>query len=815
MDAGGRSDLVGRTIAGRYELKDVLGRGGMATVYRAYQQALDRQVAVKIIASNLAHDPEFVERFRREARTVARLRHPNILTVHDFGEEDGLLFLVTELIGGGTLQSRMQEFRVADRAIELVAQVGAALDFAHAQGVVHRDVKPLNIFLERRGEADQGDQAILADFGIAKATAETTGGGLTGTGLSIGTPEYMAPEQLTGEAVDGRADLYALAVIAYQLLTGRLPIPRGGPHDTPLALVMRKTQTPPPAPTTFNPHLPSAVDRVLLRALATEPRERFATAADFVGALRSALTARSNAVPPRNPAASFSPQRPVWEYPPAVGQSSTVPLPPVASPAPPQRPPEAVPPTQRVAPPYQQPVPPVPQRAPEVRPVAAFGPAPQSLPAGGVPLVPAESVAPNPPPPTAARRWWLPIAGILAVTLIAVIFAGVYGRGLLARAGGGGATATATVRAVGTIGVIGGGASPTATIGVSPTGTSAATTGAALPATPAQPTPTVAPTPTVTVAPTATATTAPPTATATVVPPTNTSVPPTNTPPPPPSPTATRAPSTTPSLPVATGPPTGTLLYSSDKEGVWAIYRLNPDGSGERRLTELTANNYHGVWAPDGSLIAFVSERDGNPEIYLMNPDGTGQRRLTTDQGQHASPAWGSDSRKVAYVLKTGGVEAVYYVDITTNARKGLINAPAGWPAWSSKDDIAWTRSEGGYVTIYLSTVTGSASSKLPRPTAQSEDTPAFSPDGNFLAFAAGTKDNRQIIVCTASGAPRTAITARGADNSNPVWSPDGAYIAYSSTASGTQQLVVMRNDGTEATTITTGPGKKWYLSWR
>jgi TolB protein len=257
------------------------------------------------------------------------------------------------------------------------------------------------------------------------------------------------------------------------------------------------------------------------------------------------------------------------------------------------------------------------------------------------------------------------------------------------------------------------------------------------------------------------------------------------------------------------------LLYSSDKEGRWAIYLLNPDGSGELRLTDLDSDNYHGVWSPDGTRIAFVSERDDNPEIYLMAPDGSGQRRLTSDGGEHSAPAWGSDSGRVAYVLKNGGIEAAYFVEIATGRRTGLINSPAGWPAWSIKDDIAWTRVEGGYVTIYLSTVTGRTSSKLPRPVAQSEDTPAFSPDGNFLAFAAGTKENRQIVVSTATGADRRAITARGADNSNPVWSPDGAYIAYSSNASGVQQLVIMRNDGTEARTITTGAGKKWYLSWR
>ena len=198
----GRADLTGKTIAGRYELRDVLGRGGMATVYRAHQAALDRDVAVKVIAADLAQNPEFIERFRREARTVARLRHPHILTVHDFGEESGLLYLVTELITGGTLHSRLHEARPAEKTVDLIAQIAAALDYAHAQGVIHRDVKPLNIFIQGNWYDDQageeGEKAVLADFGIAKATAETTGNPLTGTGLSIGTPEYMAPEQITG-----------------------------------------------------------------------------------------------------------------------------------------------------------------------------------------------------------------------------------------------------------------------------------------------------------------------------------------------------------------------------------------------------------------------------------------------------------------------------------------------------------------------------------------------------------------------------------------------------------------------------------------
>ncbi len=180
----------------------------MATVCRAYQAAFDRFVAIKLIDPRLASDPTFVERFPLEARIAARLRHPNPLTIFDFGDDNSILYLVTELIEGGTLQARLGEINSFAVAIDLTEQIGAALDFADTQEIVHRDAKPANVFLE-------GDRAILADFGIAKVLSDTTDAGLTATGAGIGTPEYMAPEQLTGQPIDGRADLYALATMAY------------------------------------------------------------------------------------------------------------------------------------------------------------------------------------------------------------------------------------------------------------------------------------------------------------------------------------------------------------------------------------------------------------------------------------------------------------------------------------------------------------------------------------------------------------------------------------------------------------------------
>ena len=281
----GGEGRAGALLAGRYELRERLGRGGMATVRRAYQPALERFVAIKLIDPRLASDPTFVERFRQEARIAARLRHPNILSIYDFGDDNGTLYLVTELVTGGTLEERLDRLGGFAAALDLVEQIGRALDYAHAQGIVHRDVKPANIFLE-------GDRAILADFGIARQF-EGVIAGPTASGVGLGMPEYMAPEQVLGRAVDGHADLYALGVILYRLIARRLPFVRYGPEDTALALVMRKINEPIPPPSTFNGAISPTLDAILLRALSSDPAARYPTAAAFVAAARGALGLRA------------------------------------------------------------------------------------------------------------------------------------------------------------------------------------------------------------------------------------------------------------------------------------------------------------------------------------------------------------------------------------------------------------------------------------------------------------------------------------------------------------------------------------------
>ncbi len=262
---------------GPYELRGVLGRGGSATVYRGFDTGLGREVAVKVLTLRDRHDPILRERFRRESLAVARLRHPNIVTVHTAGEEGGVPYLVMELFPGGSLARRLgRPLAVTDAAI-VIRQIGTALDFAHAQGFLHRDIKPANIFLD-------GQRAILADFGIVKALSGDGGTDLTQTGLTVGTPEYIAPEQALGESLDGRADIYALGVVLYEMLTG-VP-PYGG---NTLEVLNGHVSGKIPEPRRRNPALTPALSIVILKALARYPEGRYPSGAAFADALDRAI----------------------------------------------------------------------------------------------------------------------------------------------------------------------------------------------------------------------------------------------------------------------------------------------------------------------------------------------------------------------------------------------------------------------------------------------------------------------------------------------------------------------------------------------
>lgn len=270
--------LEGRSL-GRYHILERLGEGGMAAVYKAFDTRLERNVAIKVVLESRQHSETFRKRFVREAKALAQLSHPNILHVNDFGEENGLLYLVMDYIPGGTLKKIMGKPMNWQAAAKLIIPLARALGTAHKQGIIHRDVKPANILMTESGEP------MLSDFGIAKLMAGEETIDLTGTGVGVGTPEYMAPEQGLNRNVDHRADIYALGTVFYELVTGRKPYRA----DTPLAVMLMRASEPLPIPTQFIPNLPQAVEQVILKSLAKQPENRYQDAAKFAEALENLL----------------------------------------------------------------------------------------------------------------------------------------------------------------------------------------------------------------------------------------------------------------------------------------------------------------------------------------------------------------------------------------------------------------------------------------------------------------------------------------------------------------------------------------------
>lgn len=272
------SSLIGKTL-GNCEIRDFIGKGGMATVYLGYQKNVDRQVAVKILPPHPGVDEQFKERFQLEARTIARLQHPHILPLYDYGTQDDLVYLVMAYISGGTFENRITKGEVTLEEIERVLkEIGGALDYAHRQGVVHRDIKPANILLDTEGHA------LLTDFGIAKLGEENLG--LTGTNV-VGTPAYMSPEQAQGLEITGKADIYSLGVVVFQALTGKLPFNA----PSVLQLMLSVVQDPIPDLDDFVSDAPVGLSSVLSRALAKDPDARYETALEFAEAFSSVIRA--------------------------------------------------------------------------------------------------------------------------------------------------------------------------------------------------------------------------------------------------------------------------------------------------------------------------------------------------------------------------------------------------------------------------------------------------------------------------------------------------------------------------------------------
>jgi serine/threonine-protein kinase len=333
--------LVPGANAGPYRIVEPLGRGGMASVYKAYEPKLDRYVALKVLPREFLHDPNFAQRFRQEAQVIARLEHPNIIPIYayDIEEPEGIPWMAMRLIPSGSLSDLLKRGRpTRERAVAILRGVADALDFAHRKSIVHRDVKPQNVLL------DEAARVYLADFGIAKMLESS--GGLTASGMITGTPQYMAPEQATGLKIGPAADVYALGIMAYEMLTGRVPFSA----DTPVAVLMKHVQDPLPLPP---PNVvPQAMLRALLKAAAKKPEERWATAGAFVDALAAGLGAatvpRIEAPTVEAPTVEVPRTLPQPAAPPTVVSPATAPAPAAATPPPlPARPPVMRPPAAR------------------------------------------------------------------------------------------------------------------------------------------------------------------------------------------------------------------------------------------------------------------------------------------------------------------------------------------------------------------------------------------------------------------------------------------------------------------------------------
>jgi serine/threonine protein kinase len=267
-------------MLGPYQIISQVGKGGMATVYKAYHAAMDRYVAVKILPHEFMHNDLFMGRFQQEVRLIAKLEHKHILPVYDYGESKGIPFLVMRFLDTGTLKDRIQAGQLFTEEVDrYFTQLAEALAYAHAKGVIHRDIKPSNALVDETGDI------FLMDFGIAKIVESTIQ--LTATGAITGTPAYMSPEQGQGLKVDHRTDIYSLGIVLYEMITGRVPFEA----ETPMAVIFKKIQEPLPPPSVYKPDINSEIEAVVLKALAKNPADRFATTQEFLAGWKRAYNA--------------------------------------------------------------------------------------------------------------------------------------------------------------------------------------------------------------------------------------------------------------------------------------------------------------------------------------------------------------------------------------------------------------------------------------------------------------------------------------------------------------------------------------------
>lgn len=723
-------DLIGQML-GQYEIRMLLGKGGMSSVYLGYQPSMDRPVAIKVLPREFLHDETFLARFQRETRIIARLEHLHILPVYDVGEYDGIPYIVMRYLTGGTVADMIDAaIPELTTTVRIISQAADALDYAHERGIIHRDMKPSNILLDESGNA------YLGDFGIARVAAQQAS--LTGSRI-VGTPPYVAPDMVRKEdKVTHSVDVYALGIITYEMLTGMPPYI----DEDPMKVLMSHVLEPVPVVRDMAPSVSPAVDAVLRRCLAKTAIERYRSAGAYARALREAAEATAETMPrpgngdededQRTVRADARPRRPIRR--PLLKQAEAKPDPKPAD----AKPQPARPSSPRLV---QADTPPTGVQ----RMLAA---------------APSERVAPLPAAEDddSPRRRGCWLAFVIVTLMVAGIALTTF-----ALTGGDWEGLMAALEPYDEFDLIGSPAEQ-----------------------PPTPTITPSPQPGETLEPTAVADL--------ILPPPaggdrlaftsnrdgdydiyvididgsnllqltdNGDF----------------------DFDPGWSPDGNRIVYASSADGDSEIMIMNADGSDPVQLTENDDRDADPVWSPDGQWIAFSSDRDGDFDLYVMRPDGNSVRQLTFNDRDDYSPTWSPDSQQISYYVSQNenpGTSELYVLSVfTAGAPQRLTNNEAldQWPDWSPDGEmLVFTSAQGfenGARGLVLYELATGLMTQLTE-TAYQDDDPTWSPDGEWIAFDSDRDGGAFFDIYVMSMADREPLLLVDADANDvvPVWQP-------------------------------------------